>query len=122
MYEEADEEAMRLHDYYITQTGFTLPSTYADLLLFVELSGGMVAFHQEAPEDFYGLQMGEWIIVGGGARRTDRELMLILAHEWCHWLRRQDAEGLHFRLYEVSDDAAERDREEKIARAFERMF
>lgn len=120
MYE--DDEAKGLYERFIAQTGFSPPLTYADLLLFVELSGGMVAFHQEAPDDFFGLQMGEWIIVGGSARRSDRDLMLILAHEWCHWLRRQSAADLRFRLYEVSDDAAERDREERIARAFERLF
>lgn len=118
---EAAEEAVLLYHNFITATGYTPPTTYADLLLFVELSGGLVQICN-APDSFDGAQIGRWVYVSASDRYTDRQRMLILAHEWCHWLRRNNAAGTHYRLYARESAGEFRDLEEEIATAFERLF
>ena len=119
--QEAAEEAQALYHTFIKATGYTPPKSYEELLCFVELSRASVQICN-APESFDGIQIGQWVYVSGSDRFTDRQRMLILAHEWCHWLRRNNAAGTHYRLYARGDAGEFRDLEEEIATAFERHF
>jgi hypothetical protein len=103
---------------YVTRTGYTPPSTFADLLLFVQLSGIPVYYWETAPVEFTAVQIGDCIHINGRPEISDRERMRMLAHEWCHALRRRA-----FHKYEWYDGTTPpREREERIARAFERLF
>jgi len=117
--EESDEAAEELYRLYVHDTGYARPRTYADLLLFVRLSGAPVSYHPSAPDGFSGIQVGNWIHVTGREDLTDEDRKRILAHEWCHWLRRSRGYSTT-RLYSRSGVA--RDYEEDVARSFESLF
>lgn len=114
-------EARILYQRFVIDTGFTPPETYGDLILFVELSGAPVKAC-ESPESFDGIQIGDWVFVTASSRVSDRDRMRILAHEWCHWLRRNNASDTCYRLYADEGRAEFHDMEEEIAVAFERLF
>ncbi len=118
---ECAAEAQEIYDSHVASSGFDAPETYQELMAFVEASYGLVMLCANAPDDF-GLQVGEMIYVTDSPFISDRARMLILAHEWCHWLRREENCGYHFYSFDVVDEAEERDREEMIAIAFSRLF
>ena len=120
-------EAAGLYQHHITATRFTPPRTYAELLLFAELSGAVVCQVQSRVDDFWGIQIGGSVFVSGTSPQTERQRMRVLAHEWCHYLRRLEARGRAIRLYSPesvgqTDENDTRDWEERIARAFARLF
>lgn len=109
--------------------GHDAPRDYAALVEIVLASGALVVWCADAPPGFTGVQIGDVLYVNGSPALSDHQRRRILAHEWCHWLRRRArGECRRVRLYQGKDgrpapDAAEgRDCEERIARAFERLF
>jgi hypothetical protein len=117
--EEAGDAALELYRSHIVDTGYDAPQTFDDLLLFVKLSGAPISYHAEAPPGFSGIQVGNWIHVAGRGDLMDDDRKRILAHEWCHWLRRSRSHA-SMRLY--SRGGQSRDFEEDVARAFETLF
>ena len=120
-------EAAGLYENHVVATKFTPPRTYADLLLFAELSGAVVCQVQSQVEDFWGIQISGSLFVSGTSQLTEHQRMRVLAHEWCHYLRRLEAKGRAIRLYsaETAAQSAENDKrdwEERVARAFARLF
>lgn len=119
--DEVLHEAHLLYQRFVIDTGYTPPETYDDLSLFVEISGAPVKAC-DAPEEFDGIQIGDWVFVTASPRVSDRGRMRILAHEWCHWLRRNNACDTCYRLYADGGHAEFHDMEEEIAVTFERLF
>jgi cytochrome c oxidase assembly factor CtaG len=111
--------AQALYSRYVTATGFTPPETLSELLLFVELSGGIAMCCGDAPANFEGIQIGRWIYVRHPDAEHGHSRMRVLAHEWCHWLRRLEHGDQIARAYRGTNERSE---EECIARAFERLF
>lgn len=96
---------------------------YEDLVSIVIASGAHVVSCQDAPVGFTGIQIGDILYVNTSPGMPEYKSLRILAHEWCHWLRRQSQDQFrHVRLYQGRDRSEEREGEEKIARAFERFF
>lgn len=120
---EAQKTALQLYEEVITHAGYGTPAAYADLLDIVRASDAEVVFCVNPPSGFTGVQIGDVLYVNGSDAVSDHQRLRILAHEWCHWLRRRARhQHRHVRLYQGRDAAEGRDREEEIARAFERLF
>jgi len=115
--------ALVLYRDVIADAGHASPYTYLDLLEIVLASGAMVVSCQNAPPGFTGVQIGDVVYVNGSPRMSDHQRVRVLAHEWCHWLRRLSRNQYrHVRLYQGTDATEGRDQEEQIARSFERLF
>lgn len=120
---KAQEAALQLYREAITQAGHRVPDTYAQLLDVVLATEALVVSCHSAPRGFTGVQIGDVLYVNGSEEICDHQRLRILAHEWCHWLRRRARrQHRHVRLYQGRDATEGRDQEERIARAFERLF
>src|SRR6185312_5071400 len=108
---------------HVTDLGFERPETLDEMRELVTQSGASVFFCADAPTDFAGVQIGSTVYVNASSFIPEWRKIRICAHEWCHWLRRADAndEPLSLHLY-PSDTHVSSDLEEIIAREFELMF
>lgn len=120
--QSAQKIAEGLYEKAVVRRGHSAPQDCSQLLSVVLESGALVAWCVDAPERFAGMQIGDILYINGAPGLADRQRRRILAHEWCHWLRRSTAQSRPIRLYEGRDSAAQRECEERIARAFERLF
>lgn len=115
--------AALLYDEVIAKGAEAPPRSYAEMVEVALASGAQVVCCQNAPRGFTGVQIGDILYVNVSRYMPDHESLRILAHEWCHWLRRRSQDQFRqVRLYQGRDRVEEREGEEKIARAFERLF
>ncbi len=119
----AKKIATLLYNDVITGEGIAPPQSYAEMIDVVLATGAQVVSCQSAPRGFTGVQIGDILYVNTSPYMPDHDSMHILAHEWCHWLRRRSQDQFRqVRLYQGRDRIEEREGEESIARAFERLF
>ena len=125
---ECQQAAAQLYQQFITALGYAAPANYAELLTIVEDTGAKVVWCADAPCGFTGVQIGDLLYVNASSLFSEHQRLRILAHEWCHWLRRRSlSQPSQVRLYQgkdgrTADAVTGRDCEEKIAREFERLF
>lgn len=120
---EASVIAQDLFDDYVLRSGYGTPYCYAELQDTVLASGCSVLLRGDAPRCFAGIQIGDTLYINGTDALTDNKRMQVLAHEWCHYLRRGITENPRaMRMYAGLDQPQARDYEELIAREFEKLF
>lgn len=93
---------------------------WPDLMERIVNSGAKVTFSHDFPAEILGMQYDDSIIINNTAAMTPQKRCAVLAHEWFHYLRREDYGYTKARFYSEALPST-RDAEERYAHQFERL-